>query len=153
MPPPPAPSDLRDHAGYWLRMVSNAVSNGFARKVQAEGVTVAEWVVLRMLFDVDEIRPSQLSARMGMTRGAISKLADRLLAKALVARRPGGSDGRSHALALTPAGRQLVPRLAGLADDNDAEFFGVLDAGERSRLVDLLQAIVSRRELTSIPVD
>ncbi len=39
-----SPSDLHDHLGYWLRTVSNAVSQSFARKVEGEGVTVAERV-------------------------------------------------------------------------------------------------------------
>ncbi len=35
-------SALEDHYGFHLRVVSNAVSHEFARKVAARGVTVAE---------------------------------------------------------------------------------------------------------------
>ena len=42
-------SELTDHTGYWMRMVSNAVSQEFARKVSDEDVTVAEWVFMRAL--------------------------------------------------------------------------------------------------------
>ena len=69
-----AVSALESHLGYWLRYVSNQVSHAFAPKVQARGVTVAEWVVLRERYD-KEVRPSALAERLGMTRGAISKLA------------------------------------------------------------------------------
>src|SRR5690348_17127398 len=119
MPPSSPPSTLDTHLGYWLRMVSNGVSRSFARKVEREGVTVAEWVFLRALFDVERVAPSQLADAMGMTKGAISKLADRLLEKALIARRENPDDRRAQTLALTPAGRELVPRLAALADSND----------------------------------
>ena len=34
-------ADLSSHTGYLLRMVSNAVSRDFARKLVGEGVTVA----------------------------------------------------------------------------------------------------------------
>ena len=44
-------SDLAAHTGYWLRMVSNAVSQDFARKLADQGVTVAEWAVMRVLYD------------------------------------------------------------------------------------------------------
>ena len=44
-------SPLESHLGYWLRYVSNHVSHAFALKVAARGVTVAEWVVLRELYD------------------------------------------------------------------------------------------------------
>ena len=40
-------STLEDHAGYWLRFVSNHVSHAFMQKVEAKGVTVAEWARLR----------------------------------------------------------------------------------------------------------
>ena len=46
-----AVSDLTAHLGYWLRYVSNHVSHAFARKVEARGVTVAEWVLLRQLLE------------------------------------------------------------------------------------------------------
>lgn len=147
------PSDLHAHLGYWLRMVSNAVSHSFARRVEAQGVTVAEWVFLRMLYDVETIAPSLLAARMGMTKGAISKLADRLLAKELVARRPNPDDGRAHELFLEPAGRALVPRLAELADRNDAEFFDLLTQDERRQLEMLLRKIVAERELNAMPTE
>jgi len=147
------PSDLHAHLGYWLRTVSNAVSHRFARRVEAEGVTVAEWVVLRMLYDVEGIAPSVLAARMGMTKGAISKLADRLLAKALVVRRPNPDDGRAHELVLEPAGRALVPRLAELADRNDAAFFAVLAQDERRQLKRILKKIVAERELSDVTTE
>ncbi len=146
-------SDLHDHLGYWMRMVSNAVSQGFARKVEAEGVTVAEWVFLRMLHDVDAITPTELTGRMGMTKGAISKLADRLVGKALVERGEMARGQRGQMLALTSAGRRLVPRLATLADGNDADFFGVLTRPERAELDRLLRKIAAERSLNGIPTD
>lgn len=148
-----APSGLETHLGYWLRMVSNAVSLRFARAVEAHGVTVAEWVFLRMLYDHDRIAPSRLAERMGMTRGAISKLAERLIEKHLVERQPNREDGRAHTLALRPAGRAIVPRLAALADENDAAFFAVLTPAERGRLQQMLERIVRERGLTDIPVN
>ena len=84
MPSKQSISKLEDHLGYWLRAVSNAVSHGFARKVEAEGVTVAEWAFMRVIYGQTEMSPSALAAAMGMTRGAISKLAERLEAKGLV---------------------------------------------------------------------
>lgn len=148
-----APSTLDAHLGYWLRMVSNAVSRRFAREVGREGVTVAEWVVLRSLYDVERVAPTALAAAMGMTKGAISKLADRLLDKALIERRANADDRRAHTLALGPAGRALVPRLAALADANDAAFFGVLTPDERRQLGELLVKIARARDIRSVPVD
>jgi DNA-binding MarR family transcriptional regulator len=145
-------SDLTDHLGYWLRLVSNAVSNSFARRLQAEGVTVAEWVLLRLLL-AGECQPSALARQMGMTKGAISKLADRLEARGLVARQSDPQDGRAQVLRLTDAGAALVPLLAAMADMNDAEFFGVLTEEERATLKALIAKMAEHHGLTEAPVD
>lgn len=146
-------SDLETHLGYWLRFVSNHVSHAFGLKLQARDVTVAEWVVMRDLFDSDGVSPSVLADRLGMTRGAISKLADRLVAKKFVARMVSTVDRRQQALSLTDIGRKLVPALSVLADRNDTEFFGHLKAAERAALEKTLRDIVRRHGLKTIPTE
>ncbi|MBL8548841.1 MAG: winged helix-turn-helix transcriptional regulator [Hyphomonadaceae bacterium] len=145
-------SPLETHLGYWLRYVSNQVSYAFAAKVQACGVTVAEWVVLRELYD-GECMPSALAARLGMTRGAISKLAERLSDKDLIRRSAKDGDGRAQTLSLAPGGRALVPKLAALADANDAEFFGHLDHTSLKTIEAAMREIIRRRGLKGVPVD
>jgi DNA-binding MarR family transcriptional regulator len=127
----PPPSGLTAHLGFWLRYVSNHVSHTFAGKLAAKGVTVAEWVTMRALYDKDPISPSCLAKEMGMTRGAITKLADRLIGKSMIIRKASPDDGRAQTLALTTQGTSLVPELAALADQNDAEFFDHLSEAER----------------------
>jgi DNA-binding MarR family transcriptional regulator len=146
-------SDLTVHLGYWLRYVSNHVSQAFARKVEAHGVTVAEWVLMRQLLEVDALAPSRLAECMGMTRGAVSKLADRLIAKSLMARTANPQDGRAQTLSLTRAGRSMVPKLAALADANDAEFFDHLAPKDRAAFLRILRQIVEKRGLKSLPVE
>lgn len=146
-------SNLDHHLGYWLRFVSNHVSHAFGLKLQAEAVTVAEWVVMRELFDGDGMSPSALADRLGMTRGAISKLADRLVAKKLMDRLSSTADRRQQSLSLTGAGRKLVPKLSALADRNDAEFFGHLKPAEHAALEKILRDIVRRHDLKTIPTE
>src|ERR1700721_4163301 len=100
----PAVSDLKKHVGFWLRFVSNHVSHAFARKLLASGVTVAEWVVMREMFDDEETSPGILAERIGMTRGGVSKLVDRLVGKKGITRRGGGDRPRFQSVALTAPG-------------------------------------------------
>jgi DNA-binding MarR family transcriptional regulator len=144
---------LESHLGYWLRFVSNHVSHAFSQKLEGRGVSVAEWVIMRELFDLDTAAPSDLADRIGMTRGAITKRVDSLVAKALVTRTPGKDDRRYQAIAITAAGRALVPKLAALADRNDAEFFGHLKASERSAIESAMKNIVSRHGLQTVPIE
>jgi DNA-binding MarR family transcriptional regulator len=144
--------DLTAHIGFWLRYVSNHVSQAFAQKLAGRDVTVAEWVVMRELFGAEAVAPSFLAARMGITRGAITKLADRLIAKALVIRAASTTDGRAQTLSLTAKARRLVPELAKLADQNETEFFSHLKRAEREELLRILKGVVARRALKTIPV-
>ena len=145
-------SALETHLGYWLRLVSNNVSGAFAEKLSGRKVSVAEWVVLRELYEADQ-SPSLLAHKIGMTRGAITKLADRLVARKLVAREASDRDGRAQILLLTGRGRAFVPQLAALADRNDAEFFAGLSPHEQAMLKSLLLKIVRGRDLRGMPTE
>jgi DNA-binding MarR family transcriptional regulator len=149
---PSGVSDLRSHTGFWLRFVSSHVSDSFARKLVGSGVTVTEWVVLREMFDASTTSPSVLAAATGLTRGAISKLIERLVQKDLASRAEAAGDRRFQDVRLTSAGRVLVPKLATLADQNDHEFFSQLPVGERDRLVATLKKLVTANKLKQIPI-
>lgn len=148
----PGVSALESHLGYWLRFVSNQVSQAFSEKLKEQDVSVAEWVMLRELYDGDRA-PSALAERIGMTRGAITKIADRLIAKSLAVRTANEEDARFQALALTRQGRALVPKLAAIADRNDTEFFAHLAPKERVMIESAMKSIVQRLGLKVLPVD
>ena len=149
----PPVSDLKKHVGFWLRFVSNHVSHAFARKLLASGVTVAEWVIMREMFDDHETSPGVLAERIGMTRGGVSKLVDRLVNKKLVTRRDRSDDRRFQTIALTAAGRRLTPQLAALADQNDEEFFHPLSSGERAALIAIMKKLVDAHGLQTLPTE
>lgn len=147
-------SALTSHLGYWMRMVSNRVSHSFAQKLDSSGVTVAEWVVLRHMYSGDDTTsPSSVAETTGLTRGAISKLIERLLAKGLVHRREADGDRRYQEIELTAKAISLVPKLVKLADENDEYFFSALSKSERKSLGDLLKKIAIHHELTIHPTE
>ncbi len=88
-----------------------------------------------------------------MSKGAVSKLLDRLAERGLLTRAASEVDRRQQFVALTARGRALVPLLARLADDNDREFFGHLPAAQRTALLHILQDLVRVHELRGAPVD
>ena len=148
----PTASRLDGHVGYWLRYASNQVSQALSRKLEDKGVTLAEWVVLRELYDGDR-RPSALAEKLGLTRGAISKLAARLVANLMITQQASPGDGRAQMLSLSDLGRATVRVLAVLVDENDKEFFGDLDPDTRALIVATMREIVRRRGLRAVPAD
>lgn len=148
-----AVSPLEGHTGYWLRLVSNEVSQAFAARLEALDVTVAEWLMLRALYSAPPQAPSRMAEMMGMTKGGITKLADRLIARGLMLRRPDPADARAQTLALTAGGERLVPELAALADANDRAFFGRLSAAERKALDTMLRKLAAAAGRRAAPID
>lgn len=145
-------SGLSKHIGYWMRLISNDVSHAFARKLEASGVTVAEWVVLREMYGGDDTTsPGAVAELTGFTRGAVSKLITRLLEKELVSRKESSMDRRYQDIELTAKAMRLVPKLAALADQNDKEFFFCLTKTERSQLKGLLQKLANHHRLKTAP--
>ncbi|MBV8657726.1 MAG: MarR family transcriptional regulator [Burkholderiales bacterium] len=145
-------SPLEAHLGYWMRFVSNRVSDEFQSAIETCGVSLSEWVALRTLYDHDSASHGTLIEALGMTKGAVSKLVARLEEKALVAREGDEGDARVVLLRLTDAGRALVPRLADLADANDRKFFGHLSAAQQADLRRLFEEIVRLHALSEVPV-
>lgn len=144
-------SGLEDHIGYWLRFVSNHVSQSFARKLERVDITVSEWVALRCLFDLEESSQNELAQAMGMTKAPVSRIIDRLADKKLLRRAENTQDARSRLVRLTAEGRALVPKLASLADANDRAFFDCLNQRQQAALINTMRKLVAHHKLTHLP--
>lgn len=143
--------DLENHLGYWLRRVSNAVSGAFSRALQEKQTSVAEWVLLRELHERQQSTPGDLADILGLTRGAVSKIVDKLEARGWVQSDIKANDSRSRLLSLTRQGRRNLPILAKIADRNDAHFFDCLDAKEQGVLRELLTRLADQHRIHDVP--
>ena len=145
--------DLESHLGYWLRRVSSHVSGAFARALQAKHTSVAEWVVLCRIRAQPGITPGELAETLDLTRGAVSKVIDKLEAKKWVRRSPKPEDSRVQLLSLTRLGNRILPQLADIADENDRAFFAVLGTGERATLQRLLVKLAEFHKISAVPIE
>lgn len=118
-----------------LRLAAGRLAVAEAAAFRALGVTAAEAGLLRELHAAGAVAPSLLADRLGMTRGAVTRLVDRLKAKQLLVRAKGRGDGRMQTIALTGAGARLVPGLDAVAADVERAVFGKLDAAGRAGLI------------------
>jgi DNA-binding MarR family transcriptional regulator len=152
-PAKPDSSALEAHLGYWLRRVSNHVSGAFAKALEARHVSVAEWVVLSEIHQRPEIRPAELADKIGLTRGAISKVLDKLEEKKWITRKTVKADSRGQLLVMMQQGRRVLPELRETADRNDQRFFDCLDAKEKATLRQLLRKVTASNEIRDVPVE
>jgi DNA-binding MarR family transcriptional regulator len=146
-------SALEVHLGYWLRRVSNHVSGAFAKALQERQVSVAEWVVLSEIYERPGIRPAELADTIGLTRGAISKVLDKLEERKWIKRKTLEADNRGHSLLLTQPGRRVLPELREIADRNDRRFFDCLNPREKAMLGQVLRKLTTSNEISDVPVE
>lgn len=145
---------LRSHIGYQLRLISNAVSHSFATELFHSNVTIAEWIILREIYSIGEkVSPSTVAELTGLTRGAVSKLIDRLFLKELVVRSESSRDRRYQEINLTERAKALVPKLASIADENDKSFFSILTDSERKTLMNILSKIAEFHNIRATPIE
>ncbi len=138
------PSQLEDHLGYWLRCLSNLVSDSFSLRLERHDVSVPQWVVLRCLYVAENTSLNELAASVGVDNGALSRMMERLLQKGLIVREPDPANRRTVRLRLSDAGKVLVPVLAKEADGNDEAFFDVIGEEERRHLRATVRALLTK---------
>lgn len=144
---------LESHLGYWLRRVSNAVSGAFSRALQEKETSAAEWVLLCELHARGRTAPGELADLLGLTRGAVSKIVDKLEVKGWIQAEAKQGDNRYRLVSLTRAGRQNLPVLAQIADRNDSAYFDCLSAKEKGTLRELLIKLAERNRIHDVPTE
>jgi DNA-binding MarR family transcriptional regulator len=126
-----------------LLHTADVVRRRLAAVIEPAGITVQQFNVLRILRGAgDEGLPTlEVAARMIEQTPGITRLLDRLEAKALVRRQRCPKDRRQHLCWITPAGRTLLDRLDAPVLAVGDRIVGELDAPGRRRLIQLLDTV------------
>jgi len=131
---------------YRLSVASNAVSGLIARSYQDRfALSVPQWRVICVLAEDGGLTQGQIVARTMMDKVTVSRAAQGLLKRHLVARSDHHADGRSHVLALTEAGGGLHAEIAPLALAYEA----ALISGLAPEDVALLKRLLTRLQMAA----
>jgi DNA-binding MarR family transcriptional regulator len=141
------PSGLQAHTGYYLNRLRGLVHSRFEAALAEEDVTVAQWSVLITVYRSDAGTPLEIARFVDVDPGAMTRLLDRLEDKGMIQRLPVEGDRRRMQIVLTPRAREMTPRLAALADANDAAFFGALSDDEQAELRRLLAKLLRAQDV------
>ncbi len=114
----PAPTDPDVIAWQALMEAHERVLTGIRAALEPHGLSVSEFDVLAHLAPRESCRHADLASRVILSRTALTRLVDRLVARGLVTRQPDAHDGRGVLVTLTPQGRRL--RGAALAANHRA---------------------------------
>lgn len=133
---------LADFLPYLLSVTSNAVSDRIADEYRARfGLKIPEWRVMAVLGDAGPQTQRDLVGATRMDKVAVNRACKVLEDRGLIKRSPNASDGRSHHLELTAAGRGIHGEIMPIALEMERKLFAPLSAAERLAFKKLLAQI------------
>ena len=121
---------LQDRVGFWHERLAQSLAADLDRRLAPHGVSSAQFRLLIVLVRGESNTVRGVAMRLNLDGAAITRLADRLQAKGLLAREPDITDKRSVRLRLTETGRSLMPELIAAADEHERAWFGPLSFAE-----------------------
>ena len=132
-----------ESTGRLLLRVARELRTRIDREAGRIGLTMQQAELLVWCHRRGEVSPRALTGLIGTDEAGISRLIGRLHAKGLVARRPSGTDGRSRIVALTAAGRALIPRVARRSAAAQRRVFIGLSGAELAQLDRALRRVAT----------
>jgi homoprotocatechuate degradation regulator HpaR len=127
-----------------LLRAREAVMQRFRPMMHGHGVTEQQWRVIRALIENDQVDIGVLAARCCILPASLSRIADTLEAKKLVARRAHPADQRRVVVAITPAGRRLFQAVAPDSEAHYREIAALLGPERIEALYALLDEVIGR---------
>ncbi len=125
-----------------LSVASNAVSGLIARAYEDRfGLSIPQWRLICVLAEDGGLTQGGLVARTGMDKVTVSRAAQVLSKRRLLARSDHEVDGRSHLLTLTLEGARLYAEIAPLALAYEAALVAGLAPDEVTQLKRLLNRL------------
>jgi DNA-binding MarR family transcriptional regulator len=144
---PPAPTLdrglLPSLLGYMLRRTQSAVFGDFAATFSkaGEALTPGEFGLLVLVDRNAGLSQMALARALGIDRSTLVPILDRLEARGLLMRHRSPTDGRTHALALTPTGEKALARFARLVRVHERRIASGLSSAETRTLIELLEKV------------
>ena len=131
--------------GYVLRRTQSAVFADFAGTFAkaGEALTPGEFGLLVLVERNAGLSQMALARALGIDRSTLVPILNRLQARGFLVRRSSPTDGRTHALGLTPGGDKALARFARLVKAHEKRIASGLSASETRILIDLLEKVRS----------
>ena len=137
------PDYLKRNLGYLLNRCGALMAQRFERELAPYGITLAQWGALLAVDRTGSASPSDVAERVGIDRGAATRLIARMEHKNLLERAADTSDKRAVVLRLTDDARRLMPTLMARSQQVNANALAALPEAEADALVAGLSILLS----------
>nr|WP_277815199.1 MarR family winged helix-turn-helix transcriptional regulator [Aquisalinus flavus] len=144
------PFILEEFIPFKLAVLSDAVSKLIARDYSDRfGITIAEWRVMALVSQYDEVRAQTVVEKTPMDKVAVSRAVASLVDKGLLEKRTSQADRRSALLHLSAKGNTIATDIQAVAKVHNDDVLQALTTTEQAVLHAILdKLIVQARNLT-----
>lgn len=137
------PFILEEFMPFKLAVLSDAVSKLIARDYSDRfGITIAEWRVMALVSQYDEVRAQTVVDKTPMDKVAVSRAVASLVEKGLLEKRASEVDRRSALLHLSDKGNEIANEIQAVAKAHNDDVLRVLSKAEQVTLHGLLDKLV-----------
>lgn len=130
----------------FLRRMAARLDRGAAAVVRGHGLTVDQWRMLDLLADAGPLPMAALCEELSLAGATATRIADRLVAEALVYRSIDDTDRRRVVLRAAKRGLELREQLSDEVEQAQARQLDTLDEADHERLVRMLGSVTERAD-------
>jgi DNA-binding MarR family transcriptional regulator len=138
-----AQAQLRTGIGKLLRRAHRSYSRRLQDELAAHGVSLAQYLHLRELWELNGITQNELSQKVGIEKASSTAVLDALEKNALIFRVRNAQDRRKVNVYLTPAGTKIRDVLSPAARGVATQAVSHLTAAEQDVLFSALSRMIS----------
>ena len=133
---------LLGRSGFLLNKAAQRVREIYEEVLKPTGLTAKHAGVLMILEERGSLSQNELGKCAYIDRTTVVGLMDDLEKMGLVERKEHPTDRRSHAIFLTPRGKEILPVIDKHAVAMERKFLGCLNAQEQKGLIQTLRKLV-----------
>jgi MarR family transcriptional regulator, lower aerobic nicotinate degradation pathway regulator len=141
------PRELLDSPAFLLGYLGSGTKAYAFGAVERAGAGMHDLGILSLLDEGAQDTQAAIADALGLDRGQLVGMLDRLEQQGFVERHRDPRDRRRHTVSLTPAGRRQLAKLRTVLAEVEDEVLGPLDANSRAALRKLLLELGRRVEL------
>lgn len=130
---------LNDLPGYALRRAAVSMMADLNARLELTGIRYSEVAVVLLIGANPGIAASVVGRELDIQRANLTRLLGRLEEEGLLSREL--LDGKSHAVALTPAGQKLHERIVAVVDEFERAMIERVPPEHREHLLPALQSL------------
>ena len=130
-----------DRLGEILPKLMKEFARPAAKMFEKGSITFPQMILLESLYGQNSLTMSGIAKNMGITKGAVTGLTDRLVRSHMITRTRSTSDRRVVTCTLTTKGKALVKQFVSIRKKNMENAFSNLTENEYKNYLKLIQKI------------